>query len=191
MSDSTLINEIRDMLSQQVGLSDFSPTRRGFLRISGLAGGGLVLAAVAPGAFSAAEDANQLVASTELNAFIKVSSDGQITIYSANAEMGQGIKTALPMIIAEELGAKWEDVQVLQSPVDEAVYGPQRAGGSRTIPRTWDQMRRMGASAREMFISAGSLVMELPREELKTQDSEVRHISGKSMTFGQLATLGR
>ena len=119
----------------------------------------------------------------------KLSSDGKITIYSANAEMGQGIKTALPMIIAEELGASWEDVEVLQSPVDESRFGRQGAGGSTTIPRTWNQMRRMGASAREMFISAGALVMEVSRDELKTADSKVTHDSGRYMTFGQLATL--
>lgn len=161
-------------------------TRRGFLATIGLAGGGLVLASV--GARAAEED-QMLVASEELNAFIQVSPTGEITIYSANPEMGQGIKTALPMIIAEELGAKWEDVNVLQSPVDEDRFGNQRAGGSTTIPRTWDQMRRMGASAREMFISAGSLVMERPREELKTGNSRVTHISGDYLTFGQLATL--
>ena len=103
--------------------------------------------------------------------------------------MGQGIKTALPMIIAEELGARWEDVEVLQSEVDEARFGPQRAGGSTTIPRSWDQMRSMGAAAREMFISAGSLVMEVPRDELRAADSKVTHTSGRFMTFGQLATL--
>ncbi|TDJ26233.1 MAG: xanthine dehydrogenase family protein molybdopterin-binding subunit [Gammaproteobacteria bacterium] len=138
---------------------------------------------------AAEEDVDDLVITSELNAFITVSSDGKITIYSANAEMGQCIKTALPMIIAEELGASWEDVEVLQSPVDESRFGRQGAGGSTTIPRTWNQMRRMGASAREMFISAGALVMEVSRDELKTADSKVTHNSGRYMTFGQLATL--
>jgi isoquinoline 1-oxidoreductase beta subunit len=103
--------------------------------------------------------------------------------------MGQGIKTALPMIIAEEMGARWEDVEVLQSSVDQERFGRQGAGGSTTVTRTWDQMRQMGATAREMFISAGSLVMEVPREELKSADSQVTHTSGRFRTFGQLATL--
>ncbi|NKB99016.1 MAG: molybdopterin-dependent oxidoreductase [Pseudomonadales bacterium] len=171
-------------------LNETGTTRRGFLAAVGLAGGGLVVASLgAPAALAAGDPDLTLVSSEELNAFIQVSPSGEITIYSANPEMGQGIKTALPMIIAEELGARWEDVRVLQSPVSEDRFGNQRAGGSTTIPRTWDQMRRMGASAREMFISAGALVMELPREELKTADSKVVHASGQNMTFGQLATL--
>ena len=162
--------------------------RRAFLKVAAVTSGGFALATVTPSSAAAAGDVD-LVANAELNAFVQVSSDGKITIYSSNPEMGQGIKTALPMIIAEEMGARWEDVEVLQAPVDETAFGSQRAGGSTTIPRTWDQMRTMGASAREMFISAGSLVMELPRAELKAADSRVSHSSGRHMTFGQLATL--
>ncbi len=163
--------------------------RRAFLKAVGLSGGGLLLASLTPNRSLAEEAVQDLVVSGELNAYIKVTSDGRITIYSPHPEMGQGVKTALPMIIAEELGARWEDVEVLQAPVDSARFGEQRAGGSTTIPRNFDEMRRMGASAREMFISAGSLVMEVPREELHTGDSKVIHDSGRYMTFGQLATL--
>jgi isoquinoline 1-oxidoreductase beta subunit len=163
--------------------------RRTFLQVSGLAGGGMLLGITTSPRALSAEAVDDLVVTGELNAFIRVSSDGKITIYSSNPEMGQGIKTALPMIIAEELGAAWEDVEVLQSPVDAEVFGNQRTGGSTTIPRTWDEMRRLGASAREMFISAGSLVMEVPREELDTGESKVVHTSGRFMTFGQLASL--
>ena len=184
MKHVDLISSVKAAMADQLRLD-----RRSFLKITGVAGGGLVIASVFPMALAAQEDADELTTTSELNAFIKVSSDGKITIYSANAEMGQGIKTALPMIIAEELGASWEDVEVLQSPVDENRFGRQGAGGSTTIPRTWNQMRRMGASAREMFISAGALVMEVSRDELKTADSKVTHDSGRYMTFGQLATL--
>jgi isoquinoline 1-oxidoreductase subunit beta len=181
---SAVVDSIRDAMANAVA------TRRGFLAAVGLAGGGMVIASLGPKlAFAESDPDLTLVSSEVLNAFIQVAPNGEITIYSANPEMGQGIKTALPMIIAEELGARWEDVTVLQSPVSEEQFGNQRAGGSTTIPRTWDQMRRMGASAREMFISAGALVMELPRAELKTADSKVVHASGRNMTFGQLATL--
>lgn len=163
--------------------------RRSFLKLSGITGGGFILAAVLPGAPGRAEDLGSLVGSVELNAFIKVASDGRITIYSSNPEMGQGIKTALPMIIAEEMGAKWEDVEVLQSPVDQDRFGRQGAGGSTTIPRSFNLMRQMGASAREMFIGAAASAMELPRAELKAQDSRVSHGSGRSLSFGQLAAL--
>jgi len=162
--------------------------RRSFLKLSGITGGGFLLASVLPMRLVAAEDLGSLVGSVELNTFIQVSSEGEITIYSSNPEMGQGIKTALPMIIAEEMGAKWEDVRVLQSPVDER-FGLQGAGGSTTIPRSFDLMRQMGASAREMFIGAASTAMELPKDELKAHESAVSHTSGRSLTFGQLAAL--
>ncbi len=162
--------------------------RRSFIKLSGAVSGGFAIAALAPDSL-ADENAANLVSSAELNAFVSVSSDGKITIYSSLPEMGQGVNTALPMVIAEELGARWEDVEVLSAPLNEDDYGRQSAGGSTSIPRTWDQMRRMGASAREMFISAGSLVMELPREELTARDSKVIHQAGRFMTFGQLASL--
>lgn len=163
--------------------------RRSLLKATGLLGGGFLIGQLGASRALAEEAVQDLVVSGELNAYIRVTSDGRITIYSANPEMGQGIKTALPMIIAEELGAAWEDVEVLQSPVDESTFGRQGAGGSTSIPRNFDAMREMGASAREMFIGAGSLVMEVPREELDTADSKVIHTSGRYMTFGQLASL--
>ena len=177
-----------DAVRQAIGQSGGVP-RREFLKLTGLAGGGVVLAAVTPRSLAQAEEGAQGAQEVELNAFIQLSTDGTITIYSSNPEMGQGIKTALPMIVAEEMGARWEDVRVLQSAVDEERFGGQGAGGSTTIPRTWDEMRRLGASAREMLISAGALVMELPRDELKAADSQVAHSAGRAMSFGQLATL--
>ncbi len=164
-------------------------TRRGFLRLGGIAGGGLVLAAVMPYDAAEAAELGTLVGSGELNTFVRVASDGTITIFSASPEMGQGVKTSLPMIIAEEMGAKWEDVEVLQSPVDSEKFGAQWAGGSMSIPGKFDQMRRMGASAREMLIGAAADSLELPREEFKARESAVVHTSGRKLTFGELAAL--
>ena len=169
-------------------LAELKVDRRRFIKLSGAAASGFFLAGFMSSTV-AGKSSDELVSGAELNAFIRVSSDGKITIYSSLPEMGQGVSTALPMIIAEELGARWEDVEVVAAPIDEQKYGAQGAGGSTSIPRTWDQMRRMGASAREMFISAGSLVMELPKEELSTRDSRVVHQTGRFMTFGQLASL--
>ncbi len=163
--------------------------RRGFLKLTGLLGGGFVLASVTPSLFGADANTAPLIANAELNAFVRVTPEGKIVIYSANAEMGQGIKTTLPMVIAEEMGASWSDVEVLQSPVNELLFGQQGAGGSTTVPRTWDQMRQMGASAREMLIGAGAIVMEVPREELTAANSRVTHDSGNFRTFAQLASL--
>ena len=102
--------------------------RRNFLKASALAGGGMMLQ-LNFGAFASAQELGTLVGSKELNVFVEIASDGKITIYSATPEMGQGIKTSLPMIIAEEMGAIWQDVQVLDAPLDYKKFGMQGAGG--------------------------------------------------------------
>ncbi len=160
-------------------------SRRNLLKVSALTGGGLLLEMTLP---AAAQEKNALVRSRELNVYVEISPDGQITIYSATPEMGQGIKTSLPMIIAEEMGARWEDVRVLDAPLD-AKFGLQGAGGSTSIPRNFQAMREMGASAREMLIGAGALLMEVEREDLVAENSEIIHKSGQSRTFGELAAL--
>jgi isoquinoline 1-oxidoreductase beta subunit len=180
---STLIEEVTRAVKQQ-GLS-----RRNFLKLTGVAGGGMVLAATLPSAAFGADDLPTLVGSAELNAFVQIASDGTITIYSANPEMGQGIKTALPMMIAEEMGANWDDVVVEQSPIDTARFGYQWTGGSAVVSSNYERMRKLGASAREMLIGAASEAMELPREELRAANSEVVHGSGKKLSFGDLAAL--
>ncbi len=162
--------------------------RRGFLKASALAGGGLMLELSLPTSVLG-QDLGTLVGSKELNVYVQIASDGKITIYSANPEMGQGIKTSLPMIIAEEMGAKWEDVVVLQAPINASKYGLQGAGGSTSIPRNFDMMRQMGASAREMLIGAASESMEVERQDLMARESTVVHTSGQSLTFGELAAL--
>ena len=160
--------------------------RRNLLKVSAIAGGGMMLQMTIP---VAQADANgPLVRSKELNVYVQIDSDGQITIFSATPEMGQGIKTSLPMIIAEEMGARWEDVQVVDAPLDSK-YGMQGAGGSTSIPRNFQEMRKMGASAREMLIGAAALLMEVERDDLEARDSQVVHKSGESRSFGQLATL--
>jgi isoquinoline 1-oxidoreductase beta subunit len=159
--------------------------RRNLLKASALVGGGLMLEMTLPVSVSAAE----LVRSNELNVYVAIDSDGQITIYSSIPEMGQGILTSLPMIVAEEMGARWEDVQVVKAPIDQRKFGMQGAGGSTSIPRNFDAMRRMGASAREMLIGAAALVLEVERGGLEARDSQVVHVSGQSRTFGQLAAL--
>lgn len=161
--------------------------RRTFLKASALAGGGLMLEMTLPAAL--AEELGTLVGSKELNVFVQIASDGQITIYSHTPEMGQGIKTTLPMIIAEEMGAKWEDVEVIDAPLDPGKFGLQGAGGSTSTPRNFNLMRQMGASAREMLVGAASEALEVARDELQAKDSRVTHISGQSLTFGQLAAL--
>src|SRR4051812_4261496 len=119
--------------------------RRSFLKLIGIAGGGLALGFYVRG--SNAANVNQ-PSEFAPNAFLRISPDGSILIYSKGPEIGQGIKTAFPLIIAEELDADWSHVQVAQAPIDPAVYGRQSAGGSRSIPASWDQLRKAGATAR-------------------------------------------
>ena len=162
-------------------------TRRGFLKASSIAGSGFALGFPLAGF---AEKAS-LVGSAELNAYVQVRDDGQIIIFSGSPEMGQGIKTSLPMIVAEEMGADWDDVIVKQTPkVDTDRYGQQWTGGSYTLYLNWNLMREMGATAADMFLSAAAIAMELPKNELKAVDSRVVHIhSDQSRTFAELAGL--
>lgn len=161
--------------------------RRSWLKASAAIGGGLLLELSLPQPANA-EEGGTLVRSKELNAYVQIDQDGKVTIYSATPEMGQGIKTSLPMIIAEEMGARWEDVRVLAAPLDQK-FGMQGAGGSTSIARNFEAMRQMGASAREMLIGAAALSMEVDREGLTAQNSQVVHTSGAMRTFGQLARL--
>ncbi|GAB1255898.1 xanthine dehydrogenase family protein molybdopterin-binding subunit [Aurantivibrio plasticivorans] len=158
--------------------------RRSFLKMSAVAGGGLTLANGLMSDVTLAADGEGVDGQFILNAFVHISPDGQITLYSHTPEMGQGVKTAIPMILAEELGASWDDVQIVQAPVNEAVYGEQRAGGSRSLNRNWQPMREMGAMARTMLIAAASKQWQVSASECKTVDSEVIHQpTGRRLPF--------
>ena len=110
--------------------------RRQFLQFSGL---GLALSASGHVVQVVAEDHS---GTSRLSAYISVGADGVITIGAPNPEVGQGVNTSLPMIIAEEMDAAWSDVQVVSTPVDAAHFGAQFAGGSLSIPMRWDELRR-------------------------------------------------
>jgi len=158
--------------------------RRSFLKLTGMAGGGLALAFCVGGdAQAAGKSAGEFAP----NAFLRISPKGSILIYSKGPEIGQGIKTAFPLIIAEELDAKWSDVVVEQAPVNPAVYGRQSAGGSRSIPDSWDQLRTAGAVARSMLVTAAAAIWKVPVEECSARDSAVWH-GKRSLGYGKLAS---
>jgi isoquinoline 1-oxidoreductase beta subunit len=165
--------------------------RRSFVKLAGLAGGGLALAFVvgraradSPGEAAAGEARKQFVP----NAFLRISPDGSILIYSKAPEIGQGIKTAFPMIVAEELDADWKDVIVEQAPVNPSVYGRQSAGGSRSIPMSWDQLRRAGAAARAMLVATAAKEWGVPASECVTSGSVVSHPrTRRRLRYGELA----
>ncbi|MGY8788702.1 MAG: molybdopterin cofactor-binding domain-containing protein [Pseudomonadales bacterium] len=168
-------------------VSSHSVDRRGFLKISSMAGAGFSLASYLPAQqLSAAESESS--GKLELNAFVEVGTDGLIVLYAHTPEKGQGIKTSLPMVIAEELGADWADVTVVRAPMNEARYGQQRAGGSTSTPREFDPMRRAGAAARTMFVAAAAKRMLVEPAQLYTENSRVIHRqSGDSLSFSELA----
>lgn len=162
-------------------------TRRFFLRSAALAGGGIVLAgglkAQRPQRRGDPAGPRQVPSS-----FIEIDANGTITLIAKNPEMGQGIKTALPMVLADELDVDWKMVRVRQSDLNEAKYGSQSAGGSRSTPNNWDLMRTMGASARLMLVAAAAQTWDVPASECATASGQVIHKpSGRKLLYGELA----
>src|SRR5438045_7019538 len=102
--------------------------------------------------------------------------------------MGQGVRTSLPMILAEELEADWKQIAIEEAGAS-TLYGDQSTGGSASVRTTWDPMRKAGASAREMLISAAALEWGVPRSACKAENSTVVHsASNRRLSYGQLAT---
>ena len=123
------------------------------------------------------------------NSYLSISSDGVITIFSPNPELGQNIKTSFPMIVAEELDADWSKVKVLQAPLDPTKYERQVTGGSGAVPHSWERLRKAGATARHMLMEAAAKRWNVPATSLTTENSTVLHAeSGKKFTYGELAT---
>ncbi len=170
--------------------------RRDFLKTSALAGGGLVLGLYLDVADSAAKRVAKPSSIPETvefkpNAFICIAPNGTVTLISKQPEIGQGIKTSLPMVIAEELEVNWQDVVIVQGDLDP-VYGSQSAGGSRSTPTNYEEFHRLGATARSMLVTAAAEIWKLPAADLIAQDSAVHHpASGRKLNYGQLVENSR
>jgi isoquinoline 1-oxidoreductase beta subunit len=164
-------------------------SRRDFLKVTALAGGGILLASYAEplealqrlgGAAPAADPT--------LSAFIRITADNVITITAKNPEIGQGIQTMLPMLIAEELDVDWAQVRVEQADFDPSKYAAQVAGGSTATPTNWLPQRRVGAAGRAMLLAAAAKEWNVPVAELTTEKGVVRHAASKKQaTYGALA----
>jgi isoquinoline 1-oxidoreductase beta subunit len=162
--------------------------RRQFLKLAGGAGAGLVLAFSVGGFAKTAEAATNAAGEAVFSAYIRIAPSGAVILYNKAPEIGQGIKTSFPMILAEHLDADWADVKIEQAPINPAVYGRQSAGGSRSTPTGWEPHRRAGAVARAMLVSAAAKEWGVPESELKTEKSTVIHTaSGRRLKYGALA----
>lgn len=161
-------------------------SRRHFLKITTIAGGGMMLGF---NLLSQAENIehNDLEAVFAPNAYITINHKGLVTLMAPNPEIGQGVKTALPMILAEELNVKWDSVYVEMAPLDKK-YGSQVAGGSGAIRSRFMPIRQAGATARVMLISAAAGQWAVPEGECYAEDGFVVHKpSGKKLGYGELA----
>jgi len=178
------IQQLRAEHRQAMALS-----RRGFIKISGVTGGGLVLGLSLAGCGSDGQGAGEpsLGNALEENPFVQVRPDNTVVIYSKNPDVGQGVKTAMPMIVAEELDVDWSQVVVEQADIDESRYGLQIAGGSTSIPSNWMTLRQAGASARSMLISAAALELAVEVGELSTDAGYVVHeVTSRRIAYGEL-----
>src|SRR5689334_15844922 len=147
-------------------------TRRSFLQVSALSGGGMLLGIYSVPKGSAQQQAQQ--PPFDPKAFIRIEPDGTVTLVSRNPEIGQGIKTMLPMMIAEELEVDWKAIKVEQADLD-AKYGLQTTGGSRAASNNWIPMRQVGAAGRQMLIAAAAKTWGVPETECFASNGRVYH----------------
>jgi len=125
----------------------------------------------------------------EINGFLKIGDNGVVTIMSPNPEIGQNVKTSMPMIVAEELDVDWNKVVVEQAPLNTDIFTRQLAGGSQSIRQGWEGLRMAGASARHMLKEAAAQAWQVPASEITTSEGVLSHeASGNSADYGEMAS---
>src|SRR6185436_2131579 len=162
--------------------------RRSFLQVTALAGGGVVIGMYAPTLAQGGRGGPQIPWSLAPATYITVHPDNTFTILAKNPETGQGIRTALPQIIADEFDVDWTQVKIAQADLDPK-YGPQIEGGSRAMPTNYDPMRQVGAGGRLMMVNAAADMWSVPASELTTGSGVVTHAaSNRKATYSSLAS---
>ena len=164
-------------------------SRRNFLKTSVLASGGMLigfnfLQACKPEAKMPVDIAS--LNFNDFNAFIKISDEGYVTIYSPNPEIGQGVKTSMPMIIAEELDVEWNKVNVAQGALDTKNFTRQVAGGSQSIRQGWDALRQTGATAKQMLINAAAVKWNVDASTCTASKGTITNANGETLSYGDV-----
>jgi isoquinoline 1-oxidoreductase beta subunit len=172
-------------------------SRREFLQVSALSGGGLLATLSLPGVARAAAQESPAAGPIALGVFIRIDPDDTVVIGARGCEIGQGVRTSLPMLIAEELEVRWDQVRIEQldygiAPGKEpgqftARYGPQGAGGSTSISDGWTDLRQAGAQVRELLVASAAREWNVAPGSLVARDGAVRHADGRVLKYGALA----
>lgn len=166
-----------------------SYNRRSFLKVSAGASGGLLLG------FSWLASCNPSPETVKalpkdwyrISAYLEIGENGLVKIYSPNPEIGQNVKTSMPMIVAEELDVPWQDVIVEQAALNTDWYTRQVAGGSQSIRQGWESLRMAGATARKLLMQAASAEWGVPLDTLSAADGRITNAKGETLTYGQVA----
>jgi isoquinoline 1-oxidoreductase beta subunit len=180
------LNKQKTGSSTSISTSDrseiFRASRRDFLKIGSLAAGGFVLGVN----FQCSGPKGELI-SFAPNVFVSIGSDNIVTILAHRSEMGTGIRTSLPMIVADELGADWSKVKIIQAEGDEDKYGNQNTDGSFSVRMFYEPMKKAGATARHMLVQAAAKEWRVDPSECDTESSHViLKGSSKKIPFGDL-----
>ncbi|WP_349663663.1 xanthine dehydrogenase family protein molybdopterin-binding subunit [Cellulophaga lytica] len=166
-------------------------SRRNFIRTSSLASGGLLIGfnlfnSCKPNAKAPVDIAD--LDYKDFNAYIKIAENGAVSIFSPNPEIGQGVKTAMPMLIAEELDVDWSNVNVIQGDLDTVNFQRQVAGGSQSIRLGWEPLRQTGATARQMLVNAAAARWGVDPSSCTTKNGVITNAKGETLGYGAVVT---
>jgi len=162
--------------------------RRSFIKVSTLSSGGMLLGFSWLASCKPDQVVNMPKEWFDINGFLKIADNGLVTIMSPNPEIGQNVKTSMPMIIAEELDVSWDQVTVEQAGFNIKKYTRQLAGGSQSIRQGWESLRMAGATARRMLMEAAAKQWDVPVAEVTTEEGVVKH-GDKTIGYGEIAAV--